>query len=204
MNIWKSWVVTWETHLPTAFLLVYWWRDDTEELGLTLYKASPSAASHSFKHHCCSNFSCHNSRTGNSRETSTLPSIMSEVGIFYVLKQKKNRDWSNYARPARANAQRGAALMRDLTARRAVVDGFIWTDEISHPTFTVAAPRIWLISVRYCTAAVSKRAGQHQRGEHQGASLCRGLLTLRRQFSGLTTDNNIYISLHVSNLTVWF
>lgn len=57
MNIWRSWVVTWEIHLPTAFLLVYWWRDDTEELGSTLYKASLSAASHSFKDHCCWNFS---------------------------------------------------------------------------------------------------------------------------------------------------
>lgn len=47
-NARRSWVVTWETHLPTAFLLVYWWRDDTEELGLTLYKAAPSAASRSF------------------------------------------------------------------------------------------------------------------------------------------------------------
>lgn len=88
MNIWRSWVVTWETHLPTAFLLVYWWRDDTEELGLTLYKASLSAASHSFKDHCCWNFSFRDSRTGSSRETSTLPSIMSEVGLFYVLKQR--------------------------------------------------------------------------------------------------------------------
>lgn len=89
MNIWRSWVVTWETHLPTAFLLVYWWRDDTEELGLTLYKASLSAASHSFKETTVAeNFTFRNSRTGSSRETSTLPSIMSEVGLFYVLKQK--------------------------------------------------------------------------------------------------------------------
>lgn len=47
-NARRSWVVTWETHLPTAFLLVYQWRDDTEELCLTLYKAAPSAASRSF------------------------------------------------------------------------------------------------------------------------------------------------------------
>lgn len=84
MNIWRSWVVTWETHLPTAFLLVYWWRDDTEELGLTLYKASLSAASHSFNDHRCWNFSFRTSRTGSGRATSTLPSIMSEVGLFCV------------------------------------------------------------------------------------------------------------------------
>lgn len=41
--------MTGDTHLPAALLLVYRRRDDTEELGLTLYKASLSAARHSFK-----------------------------------------------------------------------------------------------------------------------------------------------------------
>lgn len=88
MNIWRSWVVTWETHLPTAFLLVYWWRDDTEELGSTRYKASESAASYSLKDHCCRNLSLRNSPSGSRREAATLPSTMSEVGLFYVLKQR--------------------------------------------------------------------------------------------------------------------
>lgn len=145
MNIWRSWVVTWETHLPTAFLLVYWWRDDTEELGLTLYKASLSAASHSFKDYCCWNFSFRNSRTGSSRDTSTSPSTMSEVGPFYVLKERRV-GINPFTHDPCANAQRETAFTRDLTAGAAVVDRFALTDEISRPTFSVAA-RIWSICV---------------------------------------------------------
>lgn len=129
MNIWRSWVVTWETHLPTAFLLVYWWRDDTEELGSTLYKASLSAASHSFKDHCCWNFSFRNRRTGSRRETSALPSIMSEVGIFYVLKQGSVGINSITHDPC-ANAQMETSLVTDFTGKRAaVLDGFLLTDD---------------------------------------------------------------------------
>lgn len=128
MNIWRSWVVTWETHLPTAFLLVYWWCDDTEELGLTLYKASLSAASHYFIEHCCWNFSRRTSRTGSSRETSTSPSTMSEVGLFYLLKQR-NVGIHPITHDPCASARRETPLMRDLTARRAaVVGGLNWWD----------------------------------------------------------------------------
>lgn len=141
MHIWKSWVVTWETHLPTALLLVYWWRDDTEELGLTLYKASQSAASHSFKDHCCWNFSLRLSRTGSSRENlhSTVHHERGRI-IVCVFKNKEFVGINPITHDARANARREKSFMRDLTTRRAAVaDGFELTDEISDPTFTVAA-----------------------------------------------------------------
>lgn len=69
-----------ETRLPTAFLLVYWRRDDTEELPLTLYKAPLSEASYSFFGALL--LKLRTLETGE--KTSTSPSIMSEVGLFQV------------------------------------------------------------------------------------------------------------------------
>lgn len=80
MDAWRSWVVTsWGTRLPTALLLVYKWRDDTEELGFTLYKAPLSAASRSFTDRCGWNFSS----ATHWEKRATLLSTMSEVGPVY-------------------------------------------------------------------------------------------------------------------------
>lgn len=62
---------------------------------------------------------------------------MSEVGLFCVLKQRIVE-----INPITHDARANETLMRDLTARQtaAVVDdGFLLTDQISDPTFTVAA-----------------------------------------------------------------
>lgn len=128
MNIWRSWVVTSETRLPTAFLLVYWWRDDTEELGSTLYKGSLSAARHSLKDHCCWNFSFRSSRTGSRRETAAFPSIMSEVGTRDVLRRV---GLSQITHEPCASPRREMSSVTDFTGgRAAVLGGFLLADDI--------------------------------------------------------------------------
>lgn len=86
---------------------------------------------------------------------------MSEVGLFYVLKQR-SVGINPITHDPGANARREASLMRDLTSRSAaVVDGFCLTNKISHLTFTVAA-RTRLITVcqmlHSCTVKVCRAA----------------------------------------------
>lgn len=107
-----------KTDLPTAFLLVNWWRDDTEELRFTLYKASLSTENHSVIEHYNGNL------CGSSRETTILPSIMSEVWLLFPFKQR-----SGLTQLRTVRALKGSRVKERLWTRRvAVVDGLKWWD----------------------------------------------------------------------------